>query len=341
MRDDQRKASAPEKGASPPTAVRVLDLGRFLAGVPGSADDLAASLRDAATSVGFFYVANHGVSPELSASAFEAAERFHSLPLERKLEVKIEYDNQGYMPMRGSTHRTSDGLRLSDKPNVNEAFFARREFGPDHPKRDQDFHKENRWPRGLPGFREAVVAYFEALQGLAKRMLPLYARALDLPPTYFDEMFSDPVSTLRLTHYPALSATADEYSIAPHFDSSFMTILAQNKVPGLQILDYQTDQWMDVGVIEGTFIVNIGEVLRRFTNGLFLATPHRAYNVSGRDRYAIPYFMHPNAEVVVEPLPSSLVQRSAVDYPIQATDEYLKWFASKNYAHAAGKAQQA
>jgi isopenicillin N synthase-like dioxygenase len=321
-------------------AVPLLDLERFLAGVPGSADELAASLRAAATNVGFFYVANHGVPAELVASAFAAAERFHALPLERKLEVKVETDNQGYMPMGGSKHRTSDGLRLSDKPNVNEAFFLRREFGPDHPKFGQDFHKENRWPQELPGFRETVVEYFEALQGLARRMLPLYARALELPPAYFDELFTDPVSTLRLTHYPALSAAADEYSIAPHFDSSFMTILAQNKVPGLQILDYQTDQWLDVGVIEGTFIVNIGEVLRRFSNGLFLATPHRAYNVSGGDRYAIPYFMHPNDDVVVEPLPSSLVQRDPVDYPIQTTSEYLKWFASKNYAHAAGKERQ-
>lgn len=332
MQDDQGNASAA-------TTVPVLDLEPFLAGAPGSADDLAASLREAATKVGFFYVANHGVPAELVASAFEAAERFHGLPLEKKLEVKVQDENQGYMPMGGSTHRTSDGLRLSDKPNVNEAFFLRKEFGPDHPKFGQEFHKANRWPDGLPGFRETVVAYFDALQGLAKRMLPLYARALDLPATYFDEMFSDPVSTLRITHYPVLSAAADEYSIAPHFDSSFMTILAQNKVPGLQILDYHTNQWLDVGVIEDTFIVNIGEALRRFTNGLFLATPHRAYNVSGRDRYAIPYFMHPNAETVLEPVPSRLVQRAAVEYPIQTMSEYMKWFTSKNYAHAA-KAQQ-
>lgn len=338
---ENKPAKIPENakgmGRGPGTTVPVLDLGPFLAGAPRSEEVLAASLREAASTVGFFYIANHGVSQDLVGAAFEAAERFHALPLEQKLELKVTDDNQGYMPMRGSTHRTSDGLKMdstNSKPNVNEAFFVRREFEPEHPKKGQRYHKENRWPKDLPGFRETVIEYFETLQNLGKKLLPLYALALDLPATYFDPHFSDPISALRLTHYPPIASGADEFSIAPHFDSSFMTILAQNKVPGLQIQDYRTSEWVDVGIVEGTFIVNIGEVLRRLTNGLFLATPHRAYNVSGRDRYAIPYFLHPDAEMMLEPLSTTVVPNNPPDFPVQTTDEYLRWFASKNYDHS-------
>lgn len=336
--------SVEKSRASTITAVPVLDLGPFLAGKPGSAEVLAASLREAASTVGFYYVANHGVPQKLVDATFEAAEHFHALPLEEKLELKVTDDNQGYMPLRGSTHRTSDGLKMDStdtKPNVNEAFFVRRECEPDHPKKGLRYHKENRWPKDLSGFRETVVTYFNALQDLGRRLLPVYALALDLPATYFDIYFSDPISALRLTHYPPITSGTDEFSIAPHFDSSFMTILAQNKVPGLQILDYRTKEWIDVGIIEGTFIVNIGEVLRRLTNGLFLATPHRAYNLSGTDRYAIPYFLHPDAETMLEPLETGLVPHDEPDFPIQTTTEYLQWFASKNYDHSRPEKQSA
>ena len=125
-------------------------------------------------------------------------------------------------------------------------------------------------------------------------------------PFYFGATCTAPFSSLRLTHYPPVTEYAEgTFGIAPHTDSSFITLLAQNQVPGLQIRRMD-GTWIGAPVVKGTFIVNTGNVLNRRTNGRFLSTPHRAFNTSSRPRYAIPYFFHPNADTVIECLPTCL-----------------------------------
>ncbi|MEN0075846.1 MAG: 2OG-Fe(II) oxygenase family protein [Paracraurococcus sp.] len=308
--------------ANAPT-IPVLDLGPYLAGAPGALEATAAQLRHICETIGFLFVVNHGVPAGLVAETFEAAARFHALPLEEKLAVKVNPVLQGYMPLRGSTTRTSS-LSTGNKPNENEAFFIKRSGG--------DAGAEDRWPAGLPAFRETALRYYDAMDRLAQRMLPLYATALDLPADYFAPLCDRPLTGLRLTHYPPAAYGANEYGIAPHSDSSFITLLAQNKVPGLQVRT-PGGEWIDAPVVPDSFVVNTGDILHRWSNGRFISTPHRAFNTSGGPRYAIPYFFHPNPDTLIDCLPSCAVFGEAPRYEAMTTDQYMAWFRGQNYDH--------
>ena len=152
--------------------------------------------------------------------------------------------------MMGDTLRTSVVANVT-KPNMSEAFFMARDLAPDHPDvvSGRRFRSANQWPEGLPGFREPLVEYCDALERLVQRLVRVYARALDLPATYFDGPFTDFQYKLRATHYPSQTkAPDDEFGIAPHTDTSFLTLLAPNDVPGLAF-HTQTGDWIDVPTV--------------------------------------------------------------------------------------------
>jgi isopenicillin N synthase-like dioxygenase len=185
--------------------------------------------------------------------------RFHAQPLDEKLKIKLDKHNVGYLQMMGDTLRTSVVASVT-KPNMNEAFFMARDLAPDHPDvlSGRRFRSANQWPEGLPGFREALVEYCDALERLVQRLVRVYARALNLPATYFDGPFNDFQYKLRATHYPSQpKGPDDEFGIAPHTDTSFLTLLAPNDVPGLAFRT-QAGDWIEVPTVPDAFIVNGG-----------------------------------------------------------------------------------
>ncbi len=311
------------------TEIPVLDLGPYFAGEPGAFASTAAELRRICETIGFHYIRNHGVPASLLQDTFAAAAGFHAQDMDAKMAVKLDDKMQGYLPYRSSVTR-ANGLVAVRKPNENEAFFV-------VPERDPAV-QANRWPEALPGFKDTTMRCFAALEGLALKMLPLYARALDLPDDYFAPFCDDAHSTLRLTHYPPVEYGADEYGIAPHTDSSFLTLLAQNPVPGLQIRT-QAGEWIDAPVIPDTFVVNSGDVLKQWSNGRFISTPHRAFNKEGRTRYAIPFFFHPNEDTSIAPLSSCVSPANPPRFPEQTVGEYMASFRKSNYDHFRQKQQ--
>lgn len=320
-----------------PEEIPVLDIGGYLAGKPGALERLGAELRRAFEEIGFYFIVGHGVPQRLVDAVFAEAERFHAQPLEAKMAIKVDENLVGYLPLRGGTTRHSP-INANNKPNVNEAFFARRDVGPDHPDivAGKSFRASNKWPADLPGFRETVVAYQQAMESLAKSLLPIYAVALDLPPDYFDAPFRDAMYTLRVSHYPPHEPDENEFGLAPHTDTSFMTMLAQNKVPGLSIR-LPNGKWIDAPAIEGAFLVNGGDLLRRWTNDRFLATPHRVVNRSGGERYAIPFFFDCGAEVVMECLPTCREPGKPPRYEPITYAAYMAWYRQMNYGSAKDK----
>ncbi|MEI6204515.1 MAG: 2-oxoglutarate and iron-dependent oxygenase domain-containing protein, partial [Enhydrobacter sp.] len=152
----------------------------------------ARELRAALTEVGFYYVVNHSVARDLIRATYAEVARFHALPLERKMQARIDRHNVGYLPMKGDTLRTSV-VQTVTKPNFNEALFIARDLPPDHSevKADRRFRSANQWPADLPGFRETIVSYCDTLEQLVLRLMPLYAGALNLPPRYFEMPFRD------------------------------------------------------------------------------------------------------------------------------------------------------
>ena len=152
--------------------IPVIDLGPYLAGEADAEERAAEELRHAFENIGFYFITNHGVPQQLIDDTFDAAKRFHEQSLDDKLKLKINQYNVGYLPMRGGTTRHSQ-LNQNNKPNVNEAFFIARDLADDHPDvlAGKPFRTTNKWPADLPGFRETCLAYMDALEALALKLV--------------------------------------------------------------------------------------------------------------------------------------------------------------------------
>ena len=329
----------PAPSPAPPNMVGgeipLIDVSDYLAGKPGAAERAAAELRYAFENVGFYYLAGHGVPQSLIDAQYAEAARFHAQPLEEKLKVKVDEHTIGYMPIQDKA--PPNAAAQGKKPSQNEAFFLRRERDANDPNviANRRFHTMNQWPANLPGFREQTLAYMSALEALCRKLVKLYALALDLPEDYFDASFAKPHMILRQSRYPQIDG-ADESvaSLVPHTDSGFMTLLPPNKVQGLSI-QLPGGGWMDAPYVEGAFVVNGGDILHRWTNERFLSTPHRVRNVSGVLRYAIPFFCDPDHDTVIECLPSCQSAEKPAKYPPIKFGDYAVWFAAQRYNHMA------
>ena len=318
-----------------PETIPVLDLAPLLRGDAGAVATLGAALRDAFENVGFYFIVNHGIPQSLIDATFAAAKRFHDMDLERKMALRMNKNNVGYMPFKGSTTKHSP-LNANNQPNLVEAYFTKRDLPPDHPDPQSvlPFRGPNLWPDDLPGFRETVIEYNTAMEHLGLSLLPLYATALDLPPDHFAQAFRQPTFTLRMSHYPRQDVVEDnEFGLAPHTDTSFMTMLAQNDVPGLSIR-LPNGRWLDAPSLPGSILVNGGDLLRRWTNDRFLATPHRVINRSGQERYAIPFFMDCDYDWTMQCLPTCHDAANPPRYEPITYPAYMTWFRDLNYARA-------
>ncbi len=312
--------------------IPAIDLGPYLAGASGALDRAAAQLRFALTEIGFYFIVNHGVPPAQVRDIFQQAARFHAQPLDTKLAIKLDKHNVGYLPMQGDTLRTST-VETVTKANLNEALFVARDLPQDHPDvlADRRFRSANQWPADLPGFRDTVVGYCDAMERLVQRLVPLYARALDLPPEYFDAAFKEPQYKLRMTHYPQQpDAPDDEFGIAPHTDTSFLTLLAPNDVPGLSIRT-QGGRWIDAPAIPDAFVVNGGQLLQRWTNDYFLATPHRAVNRTGGERYALAFFCDAGIDWPVAAVPTCVGPDKPPKYQTTYYPDYMVRYQARTY----------
>ncbi len=307
--------------------IPVLDLANYFTGSPTALDTIAEELRDALENVGFFYIVNHGIAQEFIDNAFASNRSLHAIPLAQKLEIEINQSLVGYMPDLGQKI-TSSECADGDKPDRGEAFFMTRDRGPGLDG------SPNQWPRSLPEFRTTLVEYYEAMEALGLSLLPIFARALQLPADYFEGDFGklQTMSFQRASHYPPDPLEEGQYSCGPHTDGSFLTLLATTDVPGLEIRTTE-GEWIKAPLWRGSFLVNSGDMLTRWSNGRFLSTPHRVINDSGEDRYAIPFFMQPNADAVLECLPTCRgPDNPPREEPITCAN-YLKWYFESNFAH--------
>jgi isopenicillin N synthase-like dioxygenase len=317
------------------TGIPVIDLKPLFAGAHGALVTTATALRTALEDIGFFLLVNHGVPQQLIDRTFAEAKRFHALPLAAKMALRMNEHNNGYMSMGRYAVWTSE-VNVNDKPDLNEAFFCKRERSPDDPLRrsGRRFVGPNLWPETLVGFRETVLEYTNTIDALARRLLPVCAVALGLQPDYFDAAFAESQFSFRLSHYPPVTAAANQFGIAPHTDANFLTFLAQTDIPGLQVR-MPTGDWLDVPYVPGSFAVNSGDMMYRWTNGRFKSTPHRALPPVGRHRYAIPFFLGPHIDTVIACLPTCEGPDNPARFPPITYEEYLTWWYNANYNAAA------
>lgn len=308
------------------TDIPVLDVQALSTNNPSDMSSLAEAFLKAYGTTGFGYIVNHGIDPGLIEAVFEASRRFHALPGTAKMAVELNQLHRGFIPINTSTDVNS---KLADvkKPNQSESFMMMREDGPDSPDvlAGAYLAGPNQWPAPNPAlgdFRETVTAYHDALSGLGRRLMRLAALAIGAEAEQILAAFERPTTWLRLLHYPPSPPTGpdDLFGSAPHTDFGCLTILAQDDVGGLQV-QTPAGAWIDAPVIPGAFVVNVGDMLHRWSNGRLLSTPHRVINRSGRERYSCPFFFDPNVGTEIVPLPSCVTpQRPAAFKPVNFGD---------------------
>lgn len=272
-----------------------------LAPLTGAGDRarMARDIRWALTHTGFMYVRNHGVGDAREQAAFDAVRALFDLPQADKDAAHIRHSGvamHGYTGLYGENAdpgRTRDYKEIFDLGREAADGQVRPFFGPVP------------WPRGADGIRPPLIAWHDQMLALARRLVQGIALSLDLPGECFAGAMSEPIGIQRLLHYPSQSRVEDDsiIGIGAHTDYGLLTLLAQDQVGGLQVLS-RDRVWIDAPHIPGTLVVNVGDMLQRLTNGLYLANLHRVINVSGAERYSMPFFFDFNFETEVAPLPS-------------------------------------
>ena len=323
-------------------SIPVIDFAPAFRGEPGGLDAVASQVRHASEHVGFFYLAGHGVPDEIVDAAFAASREFHAMPLDEKLALRINENNIGYLAPNQSIQGAST-VHKATRPNYNESFFISHDRGPDHPDAlaGTPLRGRNQWPEGHAQMRAAMLAYFKTLQRVGERMLPVLARALGMPAHHFRPFFENEAHVnLRFLHYPPQeSDDPEQFGQGPHTDNSFITILARMEVPGLAV-GLPSGEWLAPPLIPGTFLVNLGNIMKRWSNDRFLSTPHGVLNDSGTDRYSIAFFYSPNVSSTIECLPSCTSAEDPPHYPPAVYRDLVLDFYNANYFHRPGHARE-
>ncbi len=288
----------------PFSSIPVIDFGLFLSGDQAQRREVAAQIGDACRTSGFFYLKNHGIAPHSFERVYEQARRYFALPQDEKMKLYIGTLGRmrGYSPMLEE--------KLSKKGDLKESFDLALEIAADDPDVLAGAHLlgPNAWPdeRLVPGFRAAIYdGYYLQVLALARRVLSAFALALDLPEDYFSNKSRKPMCNLRVLYYPPQQGLIDPDMLGcgAHSDYECFTLLAQSDAGGLQVQGLDGD-WIEAPPIPGTFVVNIGDMMARWSNGLFASTPHRVINRSGRERLSLPFFFGADYHANLECLPT-------------------------------------
>ena len=281
--------------------IPLIDIAALGEGGPAE-HDVVAAMSQASRDVGFFYIANHGVADAHRVRIFAQCERFFSLPQAERDALKLTNS-----PLyRGYLQIGVRGANQARPRDLLEAFHVGPELGADDPavRAGTPLHGPNQWPAALPEFREAVLAYYREMGTLMDRLLQGFALAAGLPRDALHHQYRKPLTQMRLLHYPAQAAAVEDMLGArAHRDVGVFTILLQDENGGLEVCN-DAGEWVLAPPIPGTLVINVGEMLKYMTNDGFASALHRVVNRSGRERYSVPFFVNPDFDAVLRPLPA-------------------------------------
>lgn len=292
------------------THIPLVDLAGSFSADAADRMGVAHEIHKAARATGFFYVANHGVEPALVERAFAETARFFDLPVERKLDLQISPEEQrhGYDRLGGQI------LDRGSPCDLKESFIF------------VDDPSPKQWPADLPGFREGLLAYYRAMRGLGQRLMRLLALSLDLPEDFFEESFRSANPSMRLHRYPPhpTNAAPNQLGAGAHTDWGAISLLAQDGNRGLEV-ENAAGEWLRADPIPGTFVINLGDLVARWTNDFYHSNMHRVLNnESGRNRHSIVLFYSPAFQTHVECLPTCLAVTGPPKYPPCTAGEHVK-----------------
>ena len=303
-------------------SVPVIDLAPTRGGDRVARLEVAHAIDAACREIGFFAVSGHGVSEALVHDLRGRAHEFFALPLADKLAARhpVPGTNRGYHPVGGETLATANDAAAP--PDLKEFFHV----GPVDVSDDAYYagprgrrHFEpNVWPAAPAGFEPAATAYYRAMSDQIRFLMRLAALALDVDEGFFDDKVDRSIGTMRLNYYPAQAVPPESGQLraSAHTDYGGFTILSGEDVPGGLQVRTRENRWIDVPTSPTTFVVNIGDLLMRWTNDRWLSNLHRVVNppisgAAGAARLSIAFFNHPNYDTLIECLPSQGPPRHA------------------------------
>jgi isopenicillin N synthase-like dioxygenase len=313
------------------TAIPVIDVAGLSGFDTRAAAAVAARIGTACREVGFFYITGHGVPAALMKAVFAKSAEFFAKDAETKTRtIYSATGNRGYVPMKG------EALDPTQAPDLKEAFNIGLELPQDDPElvAGAMFRAANQWPR-LPGFRATMLDYFAACHGLGRLLHRAFAMDLGLPHDHFEDKLDRPMAVLRLLHYPPAPARAEagQMGAGEHTDYGCVTLLATDGVGGLQVRT-RGGNWLDAPHVPGAFVCNIGDCLMRWTNDIYVSTPHRVVSPPGRERFSVAFFLDPNPEAEIACLPGCATPDRPARYAPIRGDAFLMSRLSPTYARS-------
>lgn len=277
-------------------AIPTLDFSPFVSGDAGDRHRVATAIGDAFERYGFIQLVGHGIPLDTLAGAFAAAEAFFDRPDAWKRQVQDRKTNRGFIPM-------FDAVVPGQKPSGHEAYSVGHLTRPTDPDLlALPLYAATPWP-DMPGFRERLEACYAAMYALSQQLLGAVALHLGVAEDFFVEASRASYSNMRVIHYPPAEAVADvtDIGVRAHEDEGLVTLLVQDMNGGLAVQGPGGD-WLPVVPNREALVINVGKLLRRWTNGRYRAAMHMVVNRSGRERYSIPLFVHPSWHTRVDPM---------------------------------------
>jgi isopenicillin N synthase-like dioxygenase len=333
------------------SVVPVIDMAPYFAGTPEGKRQVAAELDRACRDVGFYVVVGHGVDAQLIEQIELVSREFFNLPIDEKMKVHIG-DTPGAVGYAavGDTALAYTRGQVAP-PDLNESFQIAKVDATDDPyfqsAAARGLIPRSRWPERPSALKGLYTKYYLRMGGLAADLMRLSALALDLPETYFDDKIDRHISRLNVRLYPEqkVAPLPGQLRAAAHTDYGTVTILKPgDRVGGLQFADVQNN-WHDVPVIPGSFVVNQGDLMARWTNNRWRSALHRVANPpeeanGGSRRLSVIFFHHPNYDTTVSCLPTCVTPGATPSYePIAVSDYYMMKKSQQQAARA--KALQA
>ena len=305
--------------------IPVIDVKPLRAGTLENAHSVALEIRQAAEEIGFFYIRNHGVPESVIKQSYSAAKDFFNLPKVVKNNVKINSNHHGYLCFGEAK------MEQAESVDLKESFVWGLDLPEEHPSVtiENPFLGRNQWPVEIPEFKKSVYPFFEAGLQCGLDMMRAFALGMGLPEDSFLKATDEPIARSSIIHYPPQSEDLGEeqFGVAPHTDYGCLTLLWQDQVGGLEVQNRE-GEWVTAHPIDNTLVVNVGDLLMRWTNEGFISTPHRVVNRKGQERYSMVIAWDPNFDTIVDP--SIVCQNGALPLysPLSCGDYVLSRFDS-------------
>ena len=305
--------------------IPVVDIAPLRDGI--DAIGVAKALHAASQSVGFIYVKGHGIPAASVETARRAALEFFRTDAEKKASVTVSAKHRGWLGRDGA--RMQDDAKLDLKESFIWGYQNVDGAAPDdHPVRGP-----NRWPGFLPELQAISMRYFNEAHTVAHHLMRGFALGLGLDEGFFLRTAARPLSRASYVYYPQQPEEAgeDQFGVGPHTDFGVLTVLCQDSVGGLQVEDINGD-WVEAPPIEGTLVVNVGDLLSRWTGGAYKSTPHRVVNSSGRERLSLVLAFDPDSDTMIDPRDVRGPDYRPTEDPISCGD-YLIWRFQKAFSY--------